>query len=156
MRGMRDTPLGIGPPSCELKGCHNDATGVFGVACCDAHRRAILTHYDRVLRAVANGDDPPEMPTAAAVDERVGRAGRWSPEKMQERIDELQEQPSEGWRGEVATLRINGEPVAGRLQSVDISIEVTEPPHHPDDGIRLNDTLPEQQTNDWPPEGEQR
>lgn len=79
----------IGYPECRLNGCDQQSRGFFRAYCCDSHERAGRKHAVETVSALMEGEDPPEPPTAEEVDRRAGRADRWTPEKMQKRIDEL-------------------------------------------------------------------
>lgn len=76
-------------PECDLEGCEEQSRGFYRPYCCDSHANAGLRHAFEAVKALEEGRELPEPPTAEEVDRRAERADRWSPEKMQERIDEF-------------------------------------------------------------------
>lgn len=57
--------------------------------CSPTHRQAGLKHAAKVLEAFQEGEDPPEKPTVEEIEKRRERASKWTPERMNERIEEL-------------------------------------------------------------------
>lgn len=84
---MKD-PVPIARPTCGIEGCEQNV-GFTHSWCSPQHRRAGLRYAEERLRAHIEGDEVPEPPTAAELEERRARAQRWTADRMQERINQL-------------------------------------------------------------------